>query len=256
MGDTTVVSLFVNPTQFGDATDLDTYPTDEGRDAELARKTGADILFAPSVSEVYPDSHEISVAVGAVADAMEGEFRPGHFDGVATVVAKLLAGTQPDVALFGRKDAQQLAVIRMLVSSMRFPTTIVGMPTVRETDGLALSSRNTRLGRGERMTAGRLSRGLFDAADAIEAGERQSLRIVEIVRESLSGVSGLDIEYVAVADASTSQLVDAIEMDAFVAVAARIGEVRLIDNVFVDGSGLTVDRGIRMENPSILYEEG
>jgi pantoate--beta-alanine ligase len=255
VGDTTVVSVFVNPTQFGDRNDLDTYPTDEDRDAGLALKAGADILFAPGVDEVYPDAHEISVSVGAVGDAMEGKFRPGHFDGVATVVSKLFAGTRPDIALFGRKDAQQLAVITMMANAFRFPTQIVGLPTVRERDGLALSSRNTRLSPNQRATAGQLSHALFDAADAIEAGTRDASAIIDVVHRALRETRGLDVEYVAVADASTSQLVDTIDSDAFVAVAAKVGDVRLIDNVFVDGSNLGVDRGIRLENPSILYEE-
>lgn len=255
LGDTTVVSLFVNPTQFGDASDLDTYPADEGRDAELAAKAGADILFAPSVGEVYPNPNEISVTVGAVGDAMEGKFRSGHFDGVATVVAKLLAGTRPDVALFGRKDAQQLAVIETMASSLRFPTAIVGLPTVRESDGLALSSRNIRLTDEQRVAAVRLSEALFLAADAIDAGTLESREIVGIVRQSLDSDASVHLEYVAVADASTAQLVDTVERDVFVALGARIGDVRLIDNVFVDGPDRVVDRGLRLENPSILYEE-
>jgi pantoate--beta-alanine ligase len=255
ISDATVVSLFVNPTQFGDRNDLDTYPTDEDRDAALAMKAGADILFAPGVDEVYPDAHEISVTVGGVGDAMEGEFRPGHFDGVATVVSKLFAGTRPDVALFGRKDAQQLAVITMMAKAFRFPTEIIGLPTVRERDGLALSSRNTRLTLEQRTTANSLSRALFDASDAIEAGTRDARVVLDMIHRTLRDVRGLDVEYVAVADALSAQPVHTIDSDSFVAVAAKVGDVRLIDNVFVNGSDLAVDRGIRLENPSILYEE-
>jgi pantoate--beta-alanine ligase len=255
VSDTTVVSLFVNPTQFGDENDLENYPADEERDAALAMKAGADILFAPTVPEVYPDADGISVAVGSVGDAMEGEFRPGHFDAVATVVAKLFAGTQPDVALFGRKDAQQLAVVRSLTESLRFPVSVIGLPTVRESDGLALSSRNTRLSQEQRAVACSMSSALFAAADMIEDGTRRTREIVDAVSSSLGVVSGLDVEYVAVADASTCRPLDAIDGDAFVAVAATIGDVRLIDNDFVDGASLAVDRGVRLENPSILYEE-
>ncbi len=253
--DTTVVSLFVNPTQFGDQTDFDSYPTDEDRDATLAQKSGADILFAPDVPEVYPTSSEVSLRVGSVGEAMEGRYRPGHFDGVATVVSKLFAGTQPHLALFGRKDAQQLAVIAMMARALRFPIEIIGLPTVRETDGLALSSRNIHLTEEQRATATNLSSALFDAADLIESGTTASPAILGAVGASLEGLPGIEVEYVAVADAVTATLVDVIERDAFVAVAARVAGVRLIDNVFVRGADLSVDRGVRLESPSILYGE-
>lgn len=253
--DTTVVSLFVNPTQFGDVSDLDTYPADEERDARLAEKAGADVLFAPVVSEVYPDHAPVSVAVGSVGEALEGVFRPGHFEGVATVVAKLLAGTRPDIALFGRKDAQQLAVIRQMASGLRFPTEIAGLPTVRESDGLALSSRNKRLDRDQRQTATYLSRALFNAADLIDSGVRASDEVIGAVEQSLAGVAGLDVEYVAVADAASATVVPVIEAESFVAVAAWVGGVRLIDNIFIDETDYSVDRGVRLDNPSILYQE-
>lgn len=256
---TTVVSLFVNPTQFGEPLDLATYPGDEDRDAALAAKAGANILFAPDVGEVYPNGYgadDVTVSVGSVADAMEGRHRPGHFEGVATVVAKLLAGTQPDVAVFGRKDAQQLAVVRRLASSLRIPTEIVGLPTVRERDGLALSSRNARLTADQRDLASRLSAALFAGADVIEGGVRDVSTVVDVVVETLDDVEGIDVEYVAVADASSAAEVDRIESDAFLAVAAFVGGVRLIDNVFIDSHDLSVDRGVRLEKPSILYREG
>lgn len=255
ISDTTVVSLFVNPTQFGDQTDLDTYPTDEERDASLARKAGADILFAPEVEEVYPTSSQFSLSVGSVGDSMEGKFRPGHFDGVATVVAKLFAGTRPDLAVFGRKDAQQLAVIAMMARALRFPIEIIGRPTVREADGLALSSRNSRLTDVQRPAAANLSSALFAAGDLIESGARDAAQIIGAVETVLGGIADIEVEYVAVADAATAQPVAAIESDSFVAVAARVGGVRLIDNVFVESTSLTVDRGVLLTNPSILYEE-
>ena len=254
--DLTVVSLFVNPTQFGDVTDLDTYPADEERDARLAEKAGADVLFAPTVTEVYPEHAHVSVMVGSVGATLEGEFRPGHFEGVATVVAKMLAGTQPDTALFGRKDGQQLAVIRQMASGLRFPTEIVGLPTVRERDGLALSSRNKRLDGDQRATATHLSNALFDAADLIDAGVRESDAVIRAVEQRLVGAVGLDVEYIAVADAASAAVVPSIEADSFVAVAAWVGDVRLIDNIFIDGSDFSIDRGVRLENPSILYQEG
>ncbi|MEZ5176329.1 MAG: pantoate--beta-alanine ligase [Acidimicrobiia bacterium] len=253
--DTTVVSLFVNPTQFGDDSDLDAYPRDEGRDAGLAEKAGADILFAPDPDEVYPEGNRVTVAVGGVGDAMEGRFRHGHFEGVATVVAKLFAGIRPDAAFFGRKDAQQLAVVRTMCAGLRFPIRLVGLPTVRESDGLALSSRNTRLKGEPRRSAVALSRSLFAAADSIEDGVVSSGAIKATMRSELASFPAVEVEYIEVADAHGAFPVDRVESDSFVAVAARVGGVRLIDNVSVDAETMTVDRGIRLHEPSILYGE-
>ena len=251
--DTTVVSLFVNPTQFGEAGDLDAYPVDEARDAELAAAAGADILFAPPISEVYPHGAAVTVRVAGVGDAMEGAFRPGHFDGVATVVTKLLGGIGPDIAFFGNKDAQQLALIRSLAQGLRIPTLIEGLPTVREEDGLALSSRNTRLSESQRRSALGISRALFAAADIIEDGERDSSVIVEAARSVLADYPSLDVEYVSVADTTTAEIVDAVVDSCFVAIAAQTEGVRLIDNVVVDGATLEVDRGVNLSSPSVLY---
>lgn len=253
--DTTVVSLFVNPTQFGDPTDLHTYPADEPRDATLAAKAGADILFAPEVVEVYPEGDRVVVGVGRVADVLEGEYRPGHFHGVATVVAKLLCGIQPNVAWFGRKDAQQVAIVRTMVEGLRIPTEIGDRPTVREPDGLALSSRNRRLSPTDRHRATAISEALFVAADVIESGERSTDVITAVASEQLEDTPALTVDYVAVADASTGLPVDRVVADCFVATAVRIGDVRLIDSVAVDGASLRVDRGIRLTEPSILYGE-
>ena len=253
--DTTVVSLFVNPTQFGDPSDLDDYPRDEARDAALADKAGADILFVPSNEEVYP-SAETLVSVGDVADTMEGRFRPGHFEGVATVVAKLFAGIQPDVAMFGRKDAQQLAVVRTMTTDMRFPVRVDGMSTVREQDGLALSSRNTQLGAGDRPAALLLSEALFAAADAFDSGARDAVSLRSAASSVFSLNLGVEVEYVELADAHTARSVPSIAADAFLAVAARVGGVRLIDNISFTSATGTVDRGIVLDRASILYEEG
>lgn len=250
----TVVSLFVNPTQFGDVADLDAYPQNEQRDAELAESAGADVLFAPAPEEVYPEQNRVTVSVSGVGDAMEGRFRHGHFEGVASVVAKLFAGVAPVRAYFGRKDAQQLAVVSAMARGLRFPVEIVGLPTVREPDGLALSSRNTRIEPSDRSNAVRLSEALFLVADRIEAGEIESSRIIAAATEVMD-VSGIDIEYVEVADAVTASPVEHIEHDAFVAVAARVGAVRLIDNVMVDADTMRVDRGRKLTSPSILYGE-
>jgi pantoate--beta-alanine ligase len=254
-GDTTVVSVFVNPTQFGDSADFDAYPYNEARDAALAEAAGCDIFFAPSADEVYPLGHRVTVSVGSVGDAMEGRFRHGHFVGVATVVAKLFAGVQPGRAFFGRKDAQQLAVIRTLRDGLRFPVEVIGMPTVREQDGLALSSRNTQIAEDARSNALTLSRALFCAADAIEGGERHSAAIAEIALSVAAETPHVEVEYVEVADSMSATPIDEIDTDAFVAIAVRVGGVRLIDNVAVDAATLAVDRGTMLTNPSILYEE-
>jgi len=253
--DTTIVSLFVNPTQFGDRTDLETYPRDEERDAELALKAGADVLFAPSVEEVYPEGGDVMVRAGAPAIGMEGEHRPGHFDGVATVVAELFAALEPDLAVFGRKDAQQLAVVRSMAESLRFPVAIEGRPIIREHDGLALSSRNKRLTESDRDLAPIISRALFEAAALIETGERDAARIVHEARAVLAESDEVDVEYVAVADQKTARILESVETDCFVATAVRVGDTRLIDNVGVDAATLTVDRGVRLAEPSILYSE-
>ncbi|MCZ7532309.1 MAG: pantoate--beta-alanine ligase [Acidimicrobiia bacterium] len=255
VADTTVVSLFVNPTQFGDDVDLDAYPRNEERDAALSQSVGADILFAPSAEEVYPEGKRVTVHVGGVGDAMEGRFRHGHFEGVATVVAKLFAGIEPDHAFFGKKDAQQLAVVRTMRSGLRFAVRIHGMPTVRERDGLALSSRNTRLTPADRQDAISLSRALFAAADAIESGMEDASRIRATARSVIEDMPGVELEYVEVADAHSAAPVETIVGDSFVAIAARVGGVRLIDNVVVEAETMTVDRGIMLNHQSILYEE-
>ncbi len=246
-------SLFVNPLQFDDATDLDAYPDDLDRDVDLAARWGADVVFAPSVAEMYPTPQHTSVTVAGVTDAMEGEHRPGHFTGVATVVAKLFAGIRPDLAFFGRKDAQQLAVVTTMARELSMPLEVVGMPTVREADGLALSSRNTRLTAGDRDRAVTLSRGLFAAADLFTAGERAAAALEEAVRTVVAGVDGVDLEYVELADADTATPIDTAVGRSFLALAARVGGVRLIDNVFLDATTGTADTGVRLDGPSILY---
>lgn len=255
VADTTVVSLFVNPTQFGNDDDLQAYPRNEQRDAALAQQAGADILFAPSVEEVYPEGERVTVDVAGVSDAMEGRFRQGHFSGVVTVVAKLFAGIGPDHAMFGRKDAQQLAVVRTMAGGLRFPIQIHAAPTVREHDGLALSSRNVRLPPEVRGDAILLSRALFAAADAIEGGIDDVPRLRSIARSVVEGVPGVELEYIEVADAASATPVDALSEDSFLAIAAVVGGVRLIDNVAIEAETMTVDRGTVLDRPSILYEE-
>lgn len=254
--DTVVVSLFVNPLQFNEQIDLDRYPKDLDRDSRLAEEAGADLLFAPPIEVMYPMPALTRVTVPSLEIEMEGAHRPGHFEGVATVVAKLLAGLQPDRAYFGRKDAQQLAVVRRMAFDLSFPVEIVGGQTVRESDGLALSSRNVFLDADERTRALGLSRGLMAAADAFEAGGRDADTLEGMVREILTGA---EIDYVMMADARTAARLPEVDRDSFLAVAARVGSTRLIDNIAftveTDGA-ILVDRGIRLARPSILYGDG
>lgn len=249
--DTLVISLFVNPTQFNDPSDFDAYPRDEDRDAALADARGVDILFAPSVEEVYPGESVTTVEVTGVTDEMEGRHRPGHFVGVATVVAKLFAGLRPEVAMFGRKDAQQLAVLRAMVRDLRFPIEIVEGPVVREPDGLALSSRNVRLGTEGRERALAISRGLFQAAERVDAGERNASRLESTV---LRSIGSLEVDYVKLASLSTMHPIERLDRPAVLATAASVGGVRLIDNVafdFTDDRPIP-DRGILLDEPSRL----
>lgn len=249
--DTLVVSLFVNPTQFNETEDFDAYPRDEERDRGLAADHAVDVLFAPDVEEVYPGPSITTVEVIGVTDEMEGRHRPGHFVGVATVVAKLFAGLQPDVAMFGRKDAQQLAVLRAMVRDLRFPIEIVEAPIIREPDGLALSSRNVRLSRNDRYAALAISRGLFQAAEQVDAGERRGDRLEGTVERSMKG---LDVDYVKLASQETMKPIESLDRLAVLAVAARVGSVRLIDNIafdIVDGRPIP-DRGILLDERSSL----
>jgi pantoate--beta-alanine ligase len=249
--DTLVVSLFVNPTQFTMSADFDSYPRDEERDTQLADLHGVDLVFAPPVGEVYQGVSVTTVEVTGVTDEMEGRHRPGHFVGVATVVAKLFAGLQPDLAMFGRKDAQQLAVLRAMVNDLRFPVEIVEAPIVREPDGLALSSRNARLSPAERERALAISRGLSQASEQVDAGERSADRLEGTVLRSMKG---LDVDYVKLAAQSTMKPISILDQSAVLAAAATVGEVRLIDNIpfdFVD-DGPTPDRGVLLEEPGRL----
>lgn len=249
--DTLVVSLFVNPTQFNESDDFEAYPRDEVRDADLARLHGVDILFAPDEPEVYPGKSVTTVEVIGVTDEMEGRHRPGHFVGVATVVAKLFAGLQPDVSMFGRKDAQQVAVLEAMVRDLRFPIEIVEAPIVREPDGLALSSRNVLLTREDRYEALAISRGLFQASEQVDAGERRADRLEATVERSMKG---LDIDYVKLASQETMKPIESLDRPAVLAVAAQVGAVRLIDNIAFDmvGGRPVPDRGILLDEPSEL----
>jgi pantoate--beta-alanine ligase len=228
---TVVMSLFVNPAQFSGGEDLSAYPRDEARDAELARRAGVDLLFAPPSAEMYPEGFATSVAVGGLSEPLEGARRgPGHFHGVATIVTKLLNIVGPQVAYFGQKDAQQALVIKRLVRDLDIPTTIEVCPTVRASDGLALSSRNAYLSDAERARAVGLSQALRHAETLIAAGERDSQVATAAARGELDRHQ-IEPEYLALVDPDTLAPVAQIDAPVLVAVAARIGRARLIDNL-------------------------
>jgi pantoate--beta-alanine ligase len=231
--DVVVVTLFVNPTQFDESADLAAYPRDEAADAAAAEEAGADVLFAPAVEEVYPPGFATTVRVSGLTEHLEGERRgAAHFEGVATVVCKLLNMAQPDVAYFGQKDAQQAAVIRRMARDLDIPARIAVCPTVREDDGLALSSRNVHLKGEDRERAIALRRAL-DAADAaVAAGERDP-RAVEHAGRTAMAALGVDPEYVALVRPDDLRPVEQIDGAVLVAVAARVGPTRLIDNAIL-----------------------
>ena len=228
--DLVVVSLFVNPTQFGANEDLSSYPRDEQHDAARAEQAGVDILFAPEASEIYPDGFATSIHVSGVTEMLDGATRgPHHFDGVATVVAKLFGIVRPDAAYFGQKDAQQIAVVRRLVRDLDLDVRIEACPIVREPDGLAMSSRNVYLDPAARAQATALNRALDAAAAVHESGERDGERMLDAARRVLTD-AGITPEYLELRDALTLQPVTSVEADALLAVAARVGAARLIDN--------------------------
>ena len=228
--DLVVVSLFVNPTQFGANEDLSRYPRDEVRDAAMADDHGVDILFAPEPSEIYPDGFATTIHIAGVTDVLDGAVRGAHhFDGVATVVAKLFGIVAPDVAYFGQKDAQQVLVVRRLVRDLNLDVRIEACPIVREADGLAMSSRNVYLDPAARAQATALNRSL-DAAQALaDAGERDAGTIIASAHAVLAE-AGIAPEYLELRDAETLQTVTRLDGDALLAVAAQVGAARLIDN--------------------------
>lgn len=235
--DVVVVSLFVNPSQFGPGEDLDSYPRDENRDRELAAAEGVDLLWVPPIEEIYPKGFATAIEVDeSLTGILEGEHRgPSHFHGVTTMVAKLFNAVQPDVAYFGRKDAQQALVIERMARDLDFPVEIAVAPTVRESDGLAMSSRNSYLDGRERERAAALSRGLRAAEHAAAAGERSADTLVAAVADELRD-AGIEPEYVEARDAESLAPVSELNgRPVLVAVAARIGRARLIDNVVLGG---------------------
>ncbi len=242
--DLVVVSLFVNPTQFGAGEDLDAYPRDLAGDAAAAAAEGVDVLFVPEVAEMYPGGARTTVHVGDLTTGLCGASRPTHFDGVTTVVTKLFAIVGACRAYFGKKDAQQLAVIRRMVTDLDLPVDVVGCPLVREPDGLAMSSRNARLTSDDRVRATVLWRALHATAEATRCGERNAGELRRIVVDTISAEPATRIDYVEVVDAHTLQPIDVVERDALIAVAAFVGTTRLIDNVTIDPHTSSVDLGV------------
>jgi pantoate--beta-alanine ligase len=225
-----VVSIFVNPTQFAAGGDFDKYPRALERDLELLQPFNVDLVFAPENREIYPPNFQTYVTVEDIAEPLEGAMRPGHFRGVATVVTKLFNIVQPDRAYFGQKDAQQVIVIKQLVRDLNLPVQIVVGQTIREADGLAMSSRNAYLSPAERQAAVVLYRALCAARDAYERGERSADRIRAVMQETLAREPLAQVEYVSVADTATLRELGVIQGDTLVSLAVRFGTTRLIDN--------------------------
>ena len=228
-----VASVFVNPLQFGPAEDLASYPRDREADLAVLAAEGVDLAFLPAEGEVWPVPPEVRLRVGGLAERLEGLVRPGHLDGVATVVAKLLHLVGPSRAYFGQKDAQQLAVVRRMVDDLAFPNEIVACPTVREPDGLAVSSRNAYLSAPERQRATALYRALRAGRDAFLAGQRDPGAVEAAARDLLDDLDGVEPDYVALVDPATFDPVKQAEPGQVLATAARVGRTRLIDNVIL-----------------------
>ena len=234
--ETVVVSLFVNPTQFGPNEDLDAYPRDEARDLALAEAQGVDIVFAPPVDEVYPAGFDTTVEVGGLTEPLDGAARPGHFKGVTTIVTKLLNMVGPDAAYFGQKDAQQALVIKKLVTDLNMPVRIEVCPTIRELDGLAMSSRNAYLGDEERRRALALSRALRAAEQTVERGQLDADVVIAAARQELDE-AGIEPEYLELRSATDLTPAERVNGSTLLAVAARVGRARLIDNTMLKGGG-------------------
>ena len=233
---TTVVTIFVNPRQFNEPSDYTRYPRNEAHDIAICESEGVDIVFAPDVEEVYPPGFDTIVSVGAVSEPLEGAARPGHFDGVATVVAIIFGLVGADRAYFGQKDAQQVMVIRQMARDLALPTEVVSCPTIREPDGVAMSSRNVHLSDEERAAAAVLRRALIAARDAWSDGERSGEVLRATMRDVLATEPLAKVEYVSVADGRTLVELDRVDGPALASLAVGFGETRLIDNEILDAS--------------------
>ncbi len=229
-GDLLVLSIFVNPTQFGPHEDLDKYPRNLDGDCALAEACGVDYVFAPTAQGMYPAGFQTTVSLGPLTEPLCGASRPGHFNGVAVVVTKLFGIVQPDIALFGKKDFQQLAIIRQMVTDLNLAVEIVGMPIVREADGLAMSSRNSYLTPAQRQQALCLFRGIQAAQRLFKGGELSAERLLSAVRTEIEAVPEAAIDYLELRNKTTLQTVDQAADDSLLALAVKIGATRLIDN--------------------------
>jgi pantoate--beta-alanine ligase len=230
-GDFLVVSIFINPTQFGPGEDFEDYPRDLAADKKKLTAVGTDVLFAPPVGAMYPQGFQTTVHVKEVTRNLCGLSRPTHFEGVTTVVAKLFNIVRPHVAIFGEKDYQQLVAIRTMARDLSFDVEVVGVPMVRESDGLAMSSRNTYLSKKERQSALSLNRSLTRASELFSQGEQRSERIIAAVREIIEREPSTSIDYIKVCDAKTLEDIETMAGEALVALAVWVGRARLIDNV-------------------------
>jgi pantoate--beta-alanine ligase len=235
-GNFVVVSIFVNPAQFGPGEDLDKYPRDLEKDMEICQKAGADVVFAPEVREIYPEKIITWVDVENLTEPLCGASRPGHFQGVTTVCAKLFNIVGPDIAYFGQKDAQQAVVIKRMVADLNFPLEIKVCTTIREADGLAISSRNQYLTPHQRQEATSLYKSLLKCRQIIEGGQFESRTIIAQMRKIFDNIPSANVEYISIVDAHSLQNVDIISGEVLVALAVRIGQTRLIDNILVDAS--------------------
>lgn len=236
--DVVVVSIFVNPIQFGPSEDYDRYPRDIERDKEILEKMGVDVMFYPSVDDMYPKGFTTYVEVKGLSDKLCGRHRPGHFRGVTTVVAKLFNIVMPDVAVFGEKDAQQAIIIKRMVRDLNFPVKIIVGPTVREPDGLAMSSRNEYLTEEERKVAPAIYQSLLLAKSLVEQGERDTSKIIAAMQEFLSKYDRIKVEYIEIVDKEELNPIERLEKgEALIAIAAYLGKARLIDNISVKVGG-------------------
>jgi pantoate--beta-alanine ligase len=227
-----VVSIFINPSQFGPGEDLDNYPRDLPRDLSLLEEAGADLVWVPTTQNMYPENYQTWITVESITQPLEGKMRPGHFRGVATVVAKLFNAVQPQKAYFGQKDAQQTVVIKRMVEDLNFPLEVVVCPTVREADGLAMSSRNVYLNPDERRAATILYRALSAAAAAYSAGEQQAEKLRDLMQSLISNEPLAQIQYISCADAgSLQELEGKVTSHTLLSMAVYIGKTRLIDNL-------------------------
>ena len=234
-GDIIIATIFVNPIQFNNTEDYNSYPKDFDKDVEILEKNGVDILFCPSLSEVYPDGFDTTVRVNSLSNSLEGQYRKGHMEGVATIVTKLFNIILPDYAIFGEKDYQQLLLIKSFVKDLNMSVEIIQSKTVRDKEGLALSSRNIKLTSAERLVACEIIKSLNIAFEKIISGQKNSEQIINFIKEHLASFDSIKIEYVSIRNPYDFEIIDKIQEEFVILVAAFIGEVRLIDNVIFVG---------------------